>query len=124
MWTLWIMHGSRAPVAPTVLRIGIALSSLCMCFRMLRQMIRSHESLVTGWTGKPLLSGVSSQVSLELVRPCKPLPAEQPVADKRSFSSMPSKVSFQVRSFTINLAAAGDVAIMKILLPKIGSGRS
>ncbi len=124
MWTLWVNHGTWTAVAPTVLGVRVTLPSFCMSFRVFGEMIWSHEPLVTSRTSKPLLSCMCSQVSLELVRPSKPLPAEQPVTNKRSFSGMPSKVSFQVRGFTINFTTARDVAIMNIFFPKIRSGGS
>ena len=55
----------RAPVAPTVLGIRITgFASLHVSLCVLRQVVRSHESLIAGWTGEPLLSGVSSEMSL------------------------------------------------------------
>lgn len=56
-------------------------------------------------------------VSLQLVAPSEPLPAEHPVADEGSLSAVPAQVGSQVRRLPVNLAAAGDVAYMLLLLP-------
>lgn len=56
-------------------------------------------------------------VSLQLVAPGEPLPAEHPVADEGSLSTVPAQVSSEVRRLPVNLPAAGDVADMLLLLP-------
>ena len=54
-----------APVAPTVLRIRITgFASLHVSLGVFCQVVGSHESFIAGWAGEPLLSGVSSEMSL------------------------------------------------------------
>jgi len=53
---------------------------------MFGEMVRSHEPLITDRTGETLLTRMSSKMTLELIRPSKPLPAKQPVTNKRPFS--------------------------------------
>ncbi len=53
-------------------------------------MIRSHEAFCTKSTGETFLSGMSAEVTLELVGPCETFSTEEPVTDERSFSGVPS----------------------------------
>jgi len=54
-----------AAMAPTVLRIRITgLASLHVSLGVFCQVVRSHESLIAGGAGEPLLSGVSPEMSL------------------------------------------------------------
>lgn len=56
-------------------------------------------------------------VSLQLVAPGEPLPTEHPVADEGSLSAVPAQVGSEVRRLAVNLAAAGNVAYVLLLLP-------
>lgn len=64
------------------------------------------------------LTCVCPPVSLQLVAPSEPLPAEHPVADEWSLSAVPAQVSPEMRRLPINLPAASDVADMLLLLPR------
>ena len=79
---------------------------------MLRQVVGTHESLVTLRTGKALLSSVGPEVALQLIRPGEPFAAEKPVADEGSLASVPAKVRLQVARLSVHLAAARDVAVV------------
>lgn len=63
------------------------------------------------------LTRVCPPVSLELVAPGESLPAEHPVADEGSLSTVPAEVGSQVRRLSVHLATASDVAYMLLLLP-------
>ena len=67
-----------------------------MCFDVFGKMVASHELLVTRRAGKSLLSGVCSQVSLQLVTSGESLTTEEPVTDKRSLSGVPSQMRLQM----------------------------
>lgn len=95
-----------------------------MGFHVFRQVVGSHEPLITDWTGKPLLSGVCSQMALELIAPGEALTTEQPIAHEGPFSRVPSQVCLQVGRFTIDLATARDMATVNIPFPQVCTGRA
>jgi len=116
--------GRRALAPAPVLRVRVALAALRVRLGVLGQVVRPHEPLVAGRAGEPFLSCVGSKVSLQLVGSCKSLAAEKPVADERPFSCVPSQMGFQVGGFTVHLATARDVAIVKVLFPNMSSCRT
>lgn len=87
------------------------------------QMVAPHKPLVADRTGESFLPGVRAQVSLELVRARKPLPAKQPVTHKRSLSGVPPQVRLEVRRFAVNLATARNVTAMEPFPPQTCSRR-
>ena len=80
------------------------------------EMIRPGEPLATLWTHKPLLSSVSPQVSLQLIRSCEGLVTEDPATGEWSLTSMPPEVSLEMRGLAIHLATAWHVTHMLSLL--------
>lgn len=60
------------------------------------QVVTAHEAFVTLGTGEPLLSSVSTQVSLELIRPRESFSTEEPVADKWAFPGVPPEVRLEM----------------------------
>ena len=85
------------------------------------QMVRSHESFITDGTCKPFFAGVRAQVSLKLVRSGEALAAEEPIADEGPLAGVPPQVRLQVRRLPVDLAAAGNVTAVDVLLQ---TGRS
>lgn len=79
-------------------------------------MIGPHEPLVAHGARKPLLAGVRTQMSLQLVRPGKPFATEQPVAHERPFARVPPEVRLQVRRLAVHLAATRYVAAVHVFL--------
>lgn len=63
------------------------------------------------------LTCVCPPVSLQLVAPGEPLPAEHPVADEGPLPAVPAQVSSEMRRLPVNFPAAGDVADVLLLLP-------
>lgn len=63
------------------------------------------------------LTCVRPPVSLQLIAPGESLPTEHPVADEGSLAAVPAQVSSEVGCLPVNLAAAGDVADVLLLLP-------
>ena len=107
-------------VAVTVTLLGAAILPIgAVSLDVFGQVIRAHEPLVADGASEPLLPGVCSQVSLELVRPGEPLAAEQPVADKGTLSRVPPEMGFQVGGLAVDLAAAGDVTAVDVSLPEM-----
>jgi len=53
-------------------------------------MIGAHKAFIANGTGKSLLSCVRSQVALKLIRAGKVLSTKEPLAAKRTFSSVPT----------------------------------
>lgn len=63
---------------------------------VLAQMVAACESFSAKRAGEFLLTSVGAYVALKLVTTGEPLAAEQPIADKGPFSSVPSKVSLEM----------------------------
>ena len=87
-----------------------------MCLDVFAEVVTSHESLATFMTLKSLLSRVSAKVALKLIGTSEPFPTEQPWTHKRPFSSVPAKMSSQMRRLTIDFSTANVVADMLFLL--------
>lgn len=81
-----------------------------------RQVIRSHEALVTDRAGEPLFARVGSQVSLQFVGAREALAAKEPLAAEGPFSGVPTQVRLQMRRFTVDFTAARNVTQMLFLL--------
>lgn len=64
------------------------------------------------------------EVSLQLVTPGEPLAAEQPVADEGPLARVPPQVRLEVRRLAVDLAAAGDVTAVDVLLAEVDAGRA
>lgn len=88
-----------------------------MSFQMFLQVIAPHESLWTFGAAETLFTSVRPPVPLQLIRASKALAAEDPVANKRPFTSVPAQVGSQVRGLAINLATIWKMANM-LLLPQ------
>lgn len=84
---------------------------------MLGQVVTPHKSFPTLSTHKALLSSVSPQVPLKLIRACEALAAEQPVADEGPLTRVPPQVRLKVRGLAVHLSTAGDVADVLLLPP-------
>ena len=94
----------------------LSLRSLLVSLDVFVEMIRPGEPLATLWTHKPLLSSVSPQVSLQLIRSCEGLVTENPATGERSLTCMPPKMSLEMRGLAIHLATAWHVTHMLSLL--------
>lgn len=114
--TLTVLLGVTARLRTALLPIPI------VCLHMLREMIGSHESLVANRTRESLLAGVGPQVALELVGAGETFAAEEPVADEGPFAGVPTEMGLQVGGFAVDLAAAGDVATVDVLLAQVDAG--
>lgn len=95
---------------------------------MLAEVIAPHEALVTYWTREAFLTRVGSKMSRELVGAGKSLAASFPIARVRSFASVRSDMSFQMRAFSVSFTASAERANVGplLLLPsrrRPGSGR-
>uniref|UniRef100_A0A5S6Q7L1 Uncharacterized protein n=1 Tax=Trichuris muris TaxID=70415 RepID=A0A5S6Q7L1_TRIMR len=75
-------------------------------FSGLPVVITAYEALAARRAREALLSRVRSQVALQFVASGESLSAEQPVADERSFSGMPTEVGLQMGRFVVHLSAA------------------
>lgn len=80
-----------------------------MRFRVFAEMIAAHESLRATWTGESLFSGVSSQVTLQLIGPRESLTAKSPSTRERSFSGVPAEVGLQVGGLGVGLTTTTHV---------------
>ncbi len=74
------------------LRVFIRVS-----FDVLLEMVAAHEALVASGTRETLFASVSAQVTLKLIGTQETFSAKQPVADEWALSSVPAKVSLQMR---------------------------
>ena len=83
-----------------------------MDLAVLGQMVRSREALITVCALEPLLTGVGSLMSRQLVRPGEALAAHGERALERPLSAVPSQVGLQVGRLAVDLAATFDVAKM------------
>lgn len=83
---------------------------------VLGQVVAPHEPLGALGAHELLLSRVCPPVSLQLVAPGEPLPAEHPVADERPLPAVPAQVSSEVGRLAVNLPAADNVADVLLLL--------
>ena len=77
-----------------------------MRLNVLAQVVGAHEGLVADLAGELLLAGMDPIVPVELVRASELFTAEWEATGERFLASMPSQVSFQVRSFAILFATA------------------
>jgi len=84
--------GARLAVA-----LGLAVGRVRL--DVLGQVVAAHEAFVAHGTREPLLAGVRAKVTLQFVAARKPLPAEQPVAHKRSFPGVPPAKSNTILVF-------------------------
>lgn len=64
-----------------------------MRFDMFTQMVTSHKFLTTFRTLEPFFSRVRPSVSLQLIGARESLAAEEPGANKRSFTRVPAQMS-------------------------------
>lgn len=80
------------------------------------EVVAAHESFWTLRTRELLLTCVCPLVALQFVRASEFLPTEGPAADEGSFSSVPAKVSSQVRCLTVHLPTTWHVTDMLLLL--------
>lgn len=120
-------HVIRQVALAVLLRVAARLRAALLPvpvvgLHVLRQMVRSHKSLVAYWTGETFLTSVRPEMPLEFVRPGEALPAEQPIADERPLSRVPAQMRLQVRRLTVNLPATGNVATVDVLLPQVHPG--
>jgi len=100
----WLLESITADLFVDICGDG-AVSS-----RVFGEMVAAHKPLVALGARKPLLAGVSPDVPLQFVGPHESLTAEQPVAEKRTFPTVPAQVRLEVRRLGVDLAAAGHVA--------------
>lgn len=114
--TLTVLLRVTARLRTTLLPIPIVR------LHVLRQMIRTHESLVADRTRESLFAGVGPQVPLEFIGTGEAFAAEEPVADEGSFAGVPTEMGFQVGGFAVDLAAAGDVTTVDVLLAEVDTG--
>ncbi len=77
---------------------------------MLGEVIRTHELLVAFSALESFLPSMSPAMTLELIRSGESLPAEEPVTDERTLTTVPAKVSTEMRSLAVHLVATRDVA--------------
>ena len=108
--------GRRAPRSPLALA---AAAAAAVRLDVLREVIAAHEPLVADRAGESLFAGVGSKVPLQLIRTCEPLATEKPVANKRSLTRVPAQVGLQMGRLPVDLAAAGYVAAVDVLLPEV-----
>jgi len=100
---------------------GWLCGTILMGFDVFSEMVAPHELLITGWAGEPLLSCVSSQMSLQLITSGESLTTEEPVTDKRSLSCVPAEMGLQVWCLIIHLTAAWNVTVVRSFDFKMGS---
>ena len=60
----------------------------------------------------PFLSSVSSSMPLKFVRSCESFSTKYPIANKWSFTTMPSQMSSEMGCFSINFVAARNMTNM------------
>ena len=60
----------------------------------------------------PFFSSVSSSMPLKFVGSCEPFSTKYPIANKWSFTTMPSQMSSEMRCFSINFVAARNMTNM------------
>lgn len=90
---------------------------------VLAEVIGAHESLVADGAREPLLPRVGPQVPLQFVGPRETFAAKQPVAHEGPLARVPPEVRLQVGRFTVDFAAARDVAAVDVLLAEVGPCR-
>lgn len=83
---------------------------------VLAEMVAPHEALVTLRADEAFLAGVRAEVALELVRTREALPTVEPMASKRTFSSMPAKMSTEMRRLSVHFATVGMMADVLLFL--------
>lgn len=90
---------------------------------MFGQMIAAHKALVANGTSESLLASVRAQMALQFIRPGEPFATKQPVANERSFASVPAKMRLQMARLPVHFAASGNMTTMYILLAQMDTGR-
>lgn len=82
-------------------------------------MITSREFLGTDRTAVRTVVGVGASVALKFIRTREPFSAGK--TEERSFSCVPTKVSFQMTSFSVESFTTGNMANMLFTTAIIGS---
>lgn len=82
---------------------------------MFGKVIGSHEALIANGASEALLARVSAQMALEFVGARETFAAKEPLAAERPFARVPTKMRFQVRRFSVDFTASGNVTEMLFL---------
>lgn len=82
---------------------------------MLGEVVTPHEALLTLGALEAFVPCVGAGVPLQLIAPCEPLSAEEPVADKGPLAGVQAHVGPQQGCLPESLAAVGDVAHVLLL---------
>lgn len=90
-----------------------------VCAHVLGKVVVAHENPGAQSAAELLGAGVRLEVALQLVGTSESFAAEEPVADKRPISAVPSQVSLQVGRLGVGFAAARDVAVVHVLPPGV-----
>lgn len=96
--------GRRPPLGPPPLpqKLGVEVwMPLCV----LAEVVRTHESLITNWTLKVLLSCACPDMAGKLVTSRKLLGATAPIARERALACVGSQVRLQVAALAVHLGA-------------------
>lgn len=72
---------------------------------MFRQVIGPHETFAALGTGEALFTRMRAQMTLQFIGTGECFATEEPMATKRTFARMPTKMRFQMRGFPIDLLA-------------------
>lgn len=83
---------------------------------MFGQVIAAHKAFIANRTSESFLAGMSPQMPLQFVGTSETFATEKPIANERPFTSVPSEMSLQMRSFAINFTTARYVARVNIFL--------
>lgn len=114
-FALAVLTVGTASAGRALLTVAVPVMSL----DVFRQVVRTHEPFIAYGARKTLLTRMSSQMPLQLVGPREPLPAEQPVADKRPLARVPAQMGLQVGRLPVHFATAGNVTGVDVLLAQV-----